>query len=138
MAALSRRSLFGMGAAVGAMAMAPRLAFAQTPSPTFEAMLMNSFVNELLPKDAGEVFGKGAAGDIWRSMLSEQVSRQIAKSGALGLSRRLFDTHDLPGATAGAAARVGEAAQMSANILSAPDTANAAGGAILSTRATRS
>ena len=104
----------------------------------FEAMLMNSFVSELLPKDAGEVYGKGAAGDIWRSMLSEQVSRQIAKSGALGLSRRLFDTHDLPGASAQAAARVGEAAQMSANILSAPDAANAVGGAILSARARRS
>ena len=41
MAALSRRSLFGMGVAAGAVAMAPRLAFAQKPSPTFEAMLMN-------------------------------------------------------------------------------------------------
>jgi hypothetical protein len=41
LAALSRRSLFGMGVAAGAMAMAPRLAFAQKPSPTFEAMLMN-------------------------------------------------------------------------------------------------
>ncbi len=42
MAALSRRSLFGMGAAAGAAAFAaPRLAFAQKPSPTYEAMLMN-------------------------------------------------------------------------------------------------
>jgi hypothetical protein len=42
MAALSRRSLFGMGVAAGAVAMAtPRLAFAQKPSPTYEAMLMN-------------------------------------------------------------------------------------------------
>ena len=41
-AALSRRSLFGMGVAAGAVAMtAPRLAFAQKPSPTYEAMLMN-------------------------------------------------------------------------------------------------
>jgi len=42
MAALSRRSLFGMGVAAGAVAMtAPSLAFAQKPSPTYEAMLMN-------------------------------------------------------------------------------------------------
>ena len=41
MAALSRRSLFGMGVAAGAVAMAPRLAFAQKPSLTYEAMLMN-------------------------------------------------------------------------------------------------
>ena len=44
MAALSRRSLFGMGVAAGAVAMAtPRLAFAQKPKPSlaYEAMLMN-------------------------------------------------------------------------------------------------
>jgi hypothetical protein len=43
MAALSRRSLFGLGAAVGALAMAPQLAFAQKPKPglAYEAMLLN-------------------------------------------------------------------------------------------------
>lgn len=45
LAALSRRSLFGMGVAAGALAIAPSLAVAQqknyTPSPTFEAMLLN-------------------------------------------------------------------------------------------------
>ena len=41
MAALSRRSLFGLGAAASAVAMAPRLAFAQKPSVVYEAMLMN-------------------------------------------------------------------------------------------------
>ena len=44
MAALSRRSLFGMGVAAGAVAMAtPRLAFAQKPKPSlaYEAMLLN-------------------------------------------------------------------------------------------------
>ena len=51
----------------------------------FEATLINSFIGELLPKDAGSVFGEGSAGDMWRSMLSEQISEQIAKSGALGL-----------------------------------------------------
>ena len=61
----------------------------------FEAMMLNSFVSELLPKDTGEVFGQGMAGDMWRSMLAEQVSTQIAKSGKLGLARRLFATHEV-------------------------------------------
>ena len=90
----------------------------------FEATLINSFIGELLPKDAGSVFGEGSAGDMWRSMLSEQVSQQIAKSGALGLSRRLFATHDLVPARHGeATTAAAEAAQMSANILSAPSAA---------------
>ncbi len=66
-----------------------RQAFAAAAAPDgaarakveFETMLVNSFVGEMLPKDAGSVFGEGTAGDMWRSMLSEQISRQIARSG---------------------------------------------------------
>jgi flagellar protein FlgJ len=93
----------------------------------FEAMMLNSFVGELLPKDASAVFGQGTAGDMWRSMLAEQVSLQIAKSGKLGLARRLFATPQ-PGEAAKAA---GEAAQMSANILSAPVDAELDNGAVM-------
>jgi Rod binding domain-containing protein len=101
----------------------------------FEAMMLNSFVSEMLPKDTGEVFGQGTAGDMWRSMLAEQVSTQIAKSGKLGLARRLFATHEV----APHSARVGEAAtttgqpatQMSANILSAPAAADPGNDSVL-------
>ena len=101
----------------------------------FEAMMLNSFVGELLPKDSGEVFGQGMAGDMWRSMLAEQVSMQIAKSGKLGLARRLFANHEVAmrSERIGEAAKaVGEsAAQMSANILSAPAAADPENGAVL-------
>ena len=101
----------------------------------FEAMMLNSFVSEMLPKDTGEVFGQGMSGDMWRSMLAEQVSTQIAKSGKLGLARRLFAAHEV-GFHSG---RVGEAtkaagqpaAQMSPNILSAPAAAEPENGAVL-------
>jgi peptidoglycan hydrolase FlgJ len=101
----------------------------------FEAMMLNSFVGELLPKDSGEVFGQGMAGDMWRSMLAEQVSMQIAKSGKLGLARHLLVPHEV----AMRSERIGEAtkavgesaAQMSANILSAPAAADPENGAVL-------
>ena len=72
---------------------------------------------------------------MWRSMLAEQVSTQIAKSGKLGLARRLFATHEV----ATHSGRIGEAAktagasaaQMSANILSAPAAAEPENGAVL-------
>ncbi len=99
----------------------------------FEAMALNSFVGEMLPKESSAFFGQGTAGDVWRSMLSEQISRQIAKSGALGLSRRLFATHDL--AAVERSARPAQAAvtvETSANILSAPTAADIVGGAVLS------
>lgn len=102
----------------------------------FEAMMLSSFVGELLPKDAGAVFGQGMAGDMWRSMLAEQASLQIAKSGKLGLARRLFATHELNGRDRSAhpseaAKAAGDAAQMSANILSAPVGADLDNGAVL-------
>jgi len=101
----------------------------------FEAMMLSSFVGELLPKDASSVFGQGTAGDMWRSMLAEQVSTQIAKSGKLGLARRLFATHEVglhSGRVGEAGKTVGEpAAQMSANILSAPAAADSENGAVL-------
>jgi len=97
----------------------------------FETMLANSFVQEIMPKNQASVYGQGFAGDMWRSMLSEQVSRQIAKSGALGLSRKLFDTHDLPRVAREGAARMSPTAQMSANALSAPDAAEIANGSVL-------
>ena len=68
-------------------------------------------------------------------MLAEQVSTQIAKSGKLGLARRLFATHEVglhPGRAGEAANTVGEpAAQMSANILSAPAAVDPENGAVL-------
>ena len=99
----------------------------------FEAMMLNSFVGEMLPKDSSAIFGEGAAGDMWRSMLSEQISRQIAKSGELGLARRLFATHDLALGRPERAVQSATAAEMSANILSAPSAASVVGGAVVST-----
>jgi peptidoglycan hydrolase FlgJ len=101
----------------------------------FEAMMLNSFVGEMLPKDTGEVFGQGMAGDMWRSMLSEQVSMQIAKSGKLGLARRLFATHEVAGRSESAPearkAHGASAAQMSANVLSSPATAEPTNSGVL-------
>jgi peptidoglycan hydrolase FlgJ len=122
----------GMSYARAALASAPGASDpASRAKVEFETMLTNSFVQEILPKDTGGVYGQGFAGDMWRSMLSEQVSRQIAKSGALGLGRRLFATHDLPRVAADSAARMQPTAQMSANALSAPDAVEISKGAIL-------
>lgn len=92
----------------------------------FEALLLNGFVSEMLPKQSSAVFGQGLSGDMWKSMLADQVSRQIAKSGALGIGKRLFANHPLTGhreharAASVAAAGSAPAAQMSVHALSSP------------------
>ena len=95
-------------------------------------MALNAFVGEMLPRDSSAFFGEGASAEVWRSMLSEQISRQIAKSGALGLSRRLFATHDIAFERRAGAAPDAAAAEMSANVLSAPAAADIVNGAVLS------
>jgi hypothetical protein len=70
----------------------------------FEASILKTFVDAILPKDETNVYGQGTAGDIWKSMLADQIARQIAKSGAFGISKRLFATHPLPGHAHSAAA----------------------------------
>jgi peptidoglycan hydrolase FlgJ len=58
-----------------------------------EGLLLKNFIDQMLPRDATEVFGSGVAGDVWRSMLSEKIADQIAKSGALKIGDRLFASH---------------------------------------------
>jgi hypothetical protein len=54
----------------------------------FEAMVLQTFVQSLLPKDAASVFGRGTAGEVWKSMLAEQIAREIARSGGIGIADR--------------------------------------------------
>lgn len=103
----------------------------------FEAMLLNGFVNEMMPKDATATFGQGTAGDMWKSMLADQVARQIAKSGSLGIARKLFASHpmaageSLEKAAQAGATDVHDATQMSANSLSLPSGSRHDDGAFL-------
>jgi flagellar protein FlgJ len=103
----------------------------------FEAMLLNSFVKEMMPKDATATFGQGLAGDMWKSMMADQIANQIAKSGTLGIARRLFAAHPLPAgdslehATRLNTADTHDAAQMSSNALSLPSSAKIDHGSIL-------
>lgn len=63
----------------------------------FEASILKPFVDAILPKNETDVYGQGSAGDIWKSMLADQIAKQIAKSGAFGVAKDLFATHPFPG-----------------------------------------
>ncbi|MCI4678801.1 hypothetical protein K9U39_00770 [Rhodoblastus acidophilus] len=69
----------------------------QTPAHKAEvglaSLLLKNMIDQMLPKDAGDVFGTGVAGDVWKSFLSEKIAEQIAKSGELKIGERLFATH---------------------------------------------
>jgi hypothetical protein len=65
----------------------------------FEAFILQMFVESML-KDASDVFGKGTAGTIWRSMLAEQIGNEMARGNGIGIAKQLAKARypaDAPG-----------------------------------------
>lgn len=56
----------------------------------FEAFVLQSFIESMLPKDSEATFGKGTAGGVWRSMMAEQIGAQIAKAGGIGIAAKIL------------------------------------------------
>jgi len=76
-----------------AASITPAMTPARKAQVGLESVLLKGMIEEMLPKDAAEVYGSGVAGDVWRSMLSEKIADEVAKSGALHIADRLFATH---------------------------------------------
>jgi Rod binding domain-containing protein len=60
----------------------------------FEAFLVQTFVESMLPSDAPNVFGSGVAGKIWKSMLAEHLANEIAKGTAFGIADKIAKHRD--------------------------------------------
>ena len=59
----------------------------------FEAMVLQTFVQSMLPPDTESVYGKGMAGEMWQSMLAEHLGSAIASSGGIGIANRILPHH---------------------------------------------
>ncbi|MBW7972130.1 rod-binding protein [Bradyrhizobium sp. BR 10289] len=66
----------------------------------FEAFILQTFVETMLPKESEEVFGKGTAGGVWKSMLAEQLGNQLAKGKGIGIAKQLAAHPTEPAVTA--------------------------------------
>jgi len=53
----------------------------------FEAMMLQNMLGAMLPKNAQSVFGKGTAGDMWKSMLSQQLAETLAAGHQFGFAK---------------------------------------------------
>jgi Rod binding domain-containing protein len=65
---------------------------AQTPETyrKFEAMVLQNFLKYMMPSDSEDVYGKGMAGEVWKSMSAEQIANAISKRGGIGIADRLM------------------------------------------------
>lgn len=50
-----------------------------------EGLILKSLVETMLPKETSELFGKGSAGRMWRSMLAEQIAQTMVEDGRIQL-----------------------------------------------------
>ena len=63
----------------------------------FEAMVLQTFIQNMLPKDTEGVYGKGLAGDMWKSQLAEHLADVVADNGGIGIAKSLAAEHYLDG-----------------------------------------
>ena len=59
----------------------------------FEAVVLQTFLQSMMPKDSQAVYGSGLAGDMWKSELAQQVASVMAKHGGIGIANRLLKAH---------------------------------------------
>lgn len=63
----------------------------------FEAMVLQTFLQSILPKDAETVYGGGMAGEMWKSMLAEKLGEAMAERGGIGIADRVLGDYYLDG-----------------------------------------
>lgn len=63
----------------------------------FEAMVLQTFIQNMLPKDTEGVYGKGLAGDMWKSQLAEHLADVMADRGGIGIARSMLADHYIEG-----------------------------------------
>lgn len=56
----------------------------------FEAMVLQTFIQNMLPKEGSAVYGEGMAGDMWKSMMAEKLAGAVAERGGIGIAERLL------------------------------------------------
>ncbi len=77
----------------------------------FEAMTLATMIESAMPDDATSAYGSGTAGSVWKSMMAEQLGKQMAAAGGIGLASMLERKAvanlggDMTGAEAGSQAR---------------------------------
>jgi Rod binding domain-containing protein len=55
----------------------------------FEAMALSNMLESSMTGDNDAFFGEGVAGSTWKSLLVEQIAKEMAKTGGIGIATQL-------------------------------------------------
>jgi flagellar protein FlgJ len=56
----------------------------------FEASILSTFIQNMMPSDSEAVYGKGSAGDFWKGMMAEQIADAVSKRGGIGIAEQVY------------------------------------------------
>lgn len=56
----------------------------------FEAMVLGTFFQSMLPEDASAVYGDGLSGDMWKSILAQHLGEAVSDRGGIGIANRFL------------------------------------------------
>ena len=56
----------------------------------FESSVLTTFLQDMMPSDSEAIYGKGSAGEFWKSMMAEQMADSISKRGGIGIAEQVF------------------------------------------------
>ncbi len=65
----------------------------------FEGVVLQTFIQSMLPRNAEDVYGKGVAGDMWKSMMAGKIADVMTERGGIGIATRLLADHYKDGDT---------------------------------------
>lgn len=87
------KGLSGAREHFAALAAAEKAAAADTPAAKtarqFEAQVASTFIQQIMPEAKPETYGSGLSGDVWRSMMADQIAGQISKGAGLGIREKV-------------------------------------------------
>ena len=61
----------------------------------FEAFMLQTFIQNMFTTDTPSVFGKGQAGEYWKSMMAESMAKEVADRGGIGVAKMLARDEEL-------------------------------------------
>ncbi len=65
----------------------------------FEGMVLQTFIQSMLPQESEAVYGSGLAGDMWKSFMATEIANQMAKAGGIGIAEHVLGAHYMAGET---------------------------------------
>ena len=93
-----------------------------------EGVVLENMLNGMLRDSGSRLFGKGLAGEYWKSMMAGAIASQVAKHGGMGLAEALVRRAGGPDGPAGAARALGMSQRLERNFLDRLDNETASGG----------